>query len=152
MPSRMNRTTNGVAATSEDQPSEPRTGSRTCLYIFHLTVEQDRWALSTEGDLPDALRRQTANRGVEDLDCVRRPDFRPQGLDRRGHLHQAARIRGDQQCRAGREDVTRLALAQFAGRVRLEDVVDSRGTTTDLAFGDFADAQLRNSGQQGTRL
>ena len=58
-------------------------------------------------------------------------------LDRRGDLHQAPRVGGDQHLGAGGDDVVGLAVPELARRLGVEDVVDAGRAAAQLGLGDL---------------
>lgn len=65
-----------------------------------------------------------------------------------GDLHQATRIGGDQQPRAGVEHVRRLAVTQLVGGNRVEDVVDPGRAAAQRGAGDLPDRHAGDRAQQ----
>jgi uncharacterized protein len=68
------------------------------------------------------MRRQSADRRVEHLHGVCQTDHATGTMDRRGHLHQAAGVRGHQEVGAGGQHVARLAGAELPSRLGVEHV------------------------------
>ena len=83
---------------------------------------------------------------------MRQRDGAPDGPRRPGHLQQAAGVRGHQQVRAGGQDVGRLAVAEVAGRRRLQQVVHAGRPAADLRLGDLGQPQPGDGPQQLPRL
>ena len=100
----------------------------------------------------ERARRGTPDGGVEHLDGVRHPHRVPGPLDRGGDLHQAARVGGDQHLGPGRDDVGGLAVAQLAGRLGVDDVVDARRAAAQLGLGDLLQRQAGDRLEQPPRL
>ena len=71
---------------------------------------------------------------------------------RRGHLHQAARVGGDQQLGAGGQHVRGLAVAELGRRLRVEQVVDAGRAAAELRLGDLPQLQPGDAAQQLARL
>ena len=74
---------------------------------------------------PEAGGGQGANGGIEHLHRVGEPEASALALDGRGDLHEAAGVGGHQQLGPGAQDVGGLAVAELAGSLRVEDVVDT---------------------------
>ncbi len=72
--------------------------------------------------------------------------------ERRPQLQDAARISGDDEVRLQRGDVIGFAITQFRGGFGLDEIVDSRRTTAESAFGDFQQLQIRNLLEQRAGL
>ena len=89
------------------------------------------------------MRRDAAERGVEQLDRVQRgkgPPGAPEGLR---DLDEAARVRARVDVGAGREHVPCLAVAELAGGLRLDDVVDPGRAAAEILLGRLDDASGR---------
>src|SRR6478609_7545776 len=93
MPSRMNNASNGSIATRAVMNSDPATASRTGRNMGNTSV-----CCGDGLPLGDAevCWGQTSDRGVEHLDGVGERQVSARALDRRGHLHQAAGVGGDE--------------------------------------------------------
>src|SRR6476661_8359628 len=122
-PSRTNRVSSGSIATRAVMVSEPATESSSGLYMGHLVVRRvladtgvGRVA-SGRGRPPGGAsgRRgaevggsSSADRGVEHLDGVGEGHGGARPLERGVDLHEAPRVRRDEQVRTGATDVGRL--------------------------------------------
>src|SRR5215213_3262776 len=137
-PSSRNRVNRGMAPTSALSASESATGSRVCwnMALPHVL----------RGD--EVLDSKAADGHVEELDGVGEHHRVPRPPDGGGHLHQAARVGRDQEVGAGGDDVRRFAVAELAGRLRVEDVVDTGRATAELGLGDLAKLHPRDLAEQ----
>src|SRR6478609_8901076 len=146
MPSRMN---NGSIATRAVMNSDPATASRTGRNMGNTSV-----CCGDGLPLGDAEVGwgQTSDRGVEHLDGMGERQVSARALDRRGHLHQAAGVGGDEHLGARGHDVRGLAVTQLAGRLGVEDVVDPGRTAAQLSLVDLPQLQPGYAAEQLPRL
>ena len=70
---------------------------------------------------------------------------------RSGDLDEAARVRAHVRLRAGRQHVRRLAVAELARRLRLDDVVDPGGAAAEVLLGRLDDLEPGNPGERRPR-
>ena len=92
------------------------------------------------------IRRQAAKRGVEQLNSVHDGRFLLLARERRLQLENAARISGGHNIRAKCSDVLCLAVSERHRGIRLNEIIDSRGTTANGGLGNFREFKLWNSG------
>src|SRR5690242_20346078 len=160
-PSRTNRVTRGIAATSADRPRLPPTGSRTCSNTVTSTMRTHPTLVvgkrsETTGRRSSARAERghgkATDRGIEHLDRVGHADVGALPLQRRADLHQAAGIGRDQQRRLGLGDVAGLAVAELAGGLGVQDVPDAGRAAAQLGLGDLAQLQAGDAAQQLARL
>ena len=78
---------------------------------------------------------------------------RPAGAAERGRdLEQAAGVRADVEVGLGREHVRRLAVAERARRLRLDEVVDAGAAAAELLLGRLDELEPGDRAEQRTRL
>ena len=67
-------------------------------------------------------------------------------------LQDTAGIAGSNDVGAELRNQFGFAIAKGFSRVRLHEIVDSRGTAADGGFGDFGELKARNASEQSARL
>src|ERR1700746_1016122 len=98
------------------------------------------------------IRRQPAQRGIQDLDRVDYGSFLMTARERRLELEGAAWVaRGDYIGLQVRYEFG-LAIAKGFGGVRLDEIVDSGGPAADGRFGDFCEFKAGNACEQSAWL
>src|SRR3954466_12357237 len=141
-PSSTNSTTSGSAAKMQESASESLTGSRTCWYTASPSCG---FGFASH---PEIGGREAADGRVEHLDGVREGDLAAEAADRRGGLHQAARIGRDEQLRPGGHHVLRLAVPELLGRFGVEDVPDAGRAAADVLLRDLSQLDAGDAAEQ----
>src|SRR5699024_10229822 len=97
------------------------------------------------------LRGQAAQGGIQYAGGVGRRERHPGTFQGRGDLQRAPGVARDQDLRAGGGHVLPLAVTEFGGGLRFEQVVHTRRTTTDLLVRRVGELQLGNRTEQSAR-
>src|SRR5262249_45316639 len=102
--------------------------------------------------LQAALEPDAADRGIEQLDRVGGGHRTPRAPQRSRHLDQAARVRAHVEAGVGREHLRRLAIAQLARGLRLDEVVDPGAPAAEVLLVRLDELAPRDRPQQRSRL
>ena len=130
----------GAGPPSLDHRRPGRLRSVTREHLRRCATDRGRPRDGHPGPRRPALRR-----------CGRWRSTSRQALGRRPDLHRAARVGADQGVGAGGAHVGRFAVPKFARRPRLQQVVDTGRTATQLTLGDLAALEAGDGVEQGAR-